>query len=63
MPLGPDASQTTFARLPSDGGKARIQRKRDNYRMRLSATPIIDTCDDLIMDHADPADLPIGEEA
>jgi hypothetical protein len=57
-----DVVQATFARLPSDGGKARIQRKRYNYKFRTSNEPIIDTMDDLAMDHADPAyEAPDGD--
>lgn len=42
-------------------GKGRI-RKRDDYKLRLSPEPIIDNCDDLIMDHADPAyEAPTGD--
>jgi hypothetical protein len=48
--------QATFTPKQTDGGKARILRKRDNFKFRDLAEPIIDSCDDLLMDHADPMD-------
>jgi len=44
--------------LPIDGGKARILRKHDNFKFRSFAEPVIDNRDDLMMDHADPSDMP-----
>lgn len=38
-----------------DGGKARILRRRDNFKFRVPEEPIVDCADDLIMDHADLA--------
>ena len=46
----------TFTPNQTDGGKARILRKRDNFKFRIPDSPIVNRCDDLIMDHADPGD-------
>lgn len=49
----------TFTPKQTDGGKARILRKRDNFKFRLG-DGIRDLSDDLIMDHADngmPSDV------
>ncbi len=44
-----------LAHIQGDGGKkSRILRKRDNFKFRNFAEPIIDNRDDLLMDHADP---------
>lgn len=40
----------------ADGGKARILRKRDNFKFRIPPDPIKDHRDDLYMDHADTCD-------
>lgn len=50
--------QAVFGRKTTDGGKERILRKRDNYKMRIPSAPITDHRDDLMMDHADPSDMP-----
>lgn len=45
----------------TDGGKARILRRRDNFKFRTSESPKRDVADDLAMDHADngiPSDSP-----
>lgn len=47
---------TSFSPKPTDGGKARILRHRDNFKFRSLAAPIADNADDLLMDHADPED-------
>jgi hypothetical protein len=46
--------QFTARDLPTDGGKSRILRKRDNFKFRNFAEPIYDPRDDLLMDHTDP---------
>jgi hypothetical protein len=43
--------------LLSDGGKARILRRRDNFKFCIDK-PKIDHADDLMMDHADPCNRP-----
>jgi hypothetical protein len=45
-----------FAPKQTDGGKARILRRRDNFKFRIPSEPIVDCRDDLIMDCADQAD-------
>jgi len=42
-----------FTPKQTDGGKARILRKRDNFRFRIPSEPTVNRCDDLTMDHAD----------
>jgi hypothetical protein len=46
----------TFTPKQTDGGKARILRDKPNFKFRIPAEPIVDCCDDLLMDHADPMD-------
>ena len=58
--MSADVLQFTPRDLPTDGGKARHYRKRDNFKFRNLAEPIIDNRDDLMMDHADPVDLGIA---
>jgi hypothetical protein len=56
-----DVLQFTATPKQTDGGKARVLRKRDNYRFRIPSEPIVDCADDLVMDHADngmPSDSP-----
>jgi hypothetical protein len=51
----------TFTPKQTDGGKARILRKRDNFKFCIPEEPIVDCADDLVMDHADlgmPSDSP-----
>lgn len=43
--------------LTTDGGKARIQRRRDNFKFRDS-NGVRDITDDLMLDHADPSCMP-----
>lgn len=59
--MSADILQFTPRQLPTDGGKARILRRRDNFRFRHPGFPMIDPADDLIMDHVDngtPSDSP-----
>lgn len=56
-----DVISAIFTPKQTDGGKARILRKRDNFKFRIPSEPIVDCADDLIMDHADsgyPSDSP-----
>ena len=46
----------TFTPKQTDGGKARILRRRDKFRFHIPSEPIQDHRDDLMMDHADPMD-------
>jgi hypothetical protein len=51
----------TFTPKQTDGGKARILRRRDNFKFRIPSEPIVDCADDLVMDHTDngmPSDSP-----
>ncbi len=55
-----DVIDADFAPKQTDGGKARILRRRDNFRFRVPCEPIVDCADDLMMDHADngmPSDV------
>jgi hypothetical protein len=50
--------QFTARDLPTDGGKARILRKRDNFKFRTGLSESITrNADDLMMDHADPGGI------
>jgi hypothetical protein len=40
----------------TDGGKARIIRRRERMKFRSFSEPRRDVCDDLAMNHSDPAD-------
>lgn len=51
--MSADVLQFTPRSLPTDGGKARILRKRDNFKFRIPPGPITDHRDDLMMDHVD----------
>lgn len=49
-----DVINASFSAKQTDGGKARILRKRPDFKFRIPSEPIVDCCDDLVMDHADP---------
>lgn len=58
--MSADILQFTSRPLSTDGGKARVLRRRDNFRFRHPGFPVIDPADDLIMDHVDtgmPSDV------
>lgn len=46
--------EAVFGRKVTDGGKARIKRSRELW-ISVSAQPVRDIADDLVMDHADTA--------
>lgn len=62
-----DVLQFAARQLPTDGGRARILRRRDNFKFRIPEEPIVDCAeDDLMMDHADngmPSDSPYSAPA
>jgi hypothetical protein len=52
-----DVISATFTPKQTDGGKARILRRRDDFKFRLGLSESITrNADDLMMDHADPMD-------
>lgn len=60
--MSADILQFAARELAKDGGRARILRRRDNFKFRIPEEPIVDCSeDDLIMDHVDngmPSDSP-----
>jgi hypothetical protein len=53
--MSADVLQFTPTPKQTDGGKARILRRRDNFKFRLGLSESITrNVDDLMMDHADP---------
>lgn len=50
--------EIAFKPKQTDGGRDRINRRRANFKYRLDNNPLVDIRDDMMMDHADPCNMP-----
>ena len=58
-----DVINATFGRMPEDGGKSRIRRRREALALAISAKAILAQVDDLVMHTADLEDTRPSELA